>query len=230
MLSEGKKVCLIYREDFTRHVRDKQISAPRLAFKASWNRFKPVIWDRGTNFGGLNDNELLNKFGFNCGRYYDFDLGTLTEDCDKIILDDFPVKPRNIMSGIDKSSRDRFDASKECFALPELMYDRTLRDFSYMFELCVGKGKLLVVGLNMTGLDRREPSTVAMSKFIINYISSEDFAPTANISLKELEEYMKKCAEAPVKERMMTQFWQLDDAPVESKAFWKESREYLSEK
>lgn len=38
---------------------------------------------------------------------------------------------------------------------------------------------------------------------------------------------MEKCASSPVKERMMTQFWELDDAPVESPSFWKESREYL---
>lgn len=29
---------------------------------------------------------------------------------------------------------------------------------------------------------------------------------------------------------MMTQFWALDDAPVESKEFWRDSREYLIEK
>ena len=61
-------------------------------------------------------------------------------------------------------------------------------------------------------------------------MSGEDFAPTNGISLKELKEYMKKCALTPVKERMMTQFWELDDAPVESPSFWKESREYLIEK
>ena len=39
----------------------------------------------------------------------------------------------------------------------------------------------------------------------------------------------KPVAKKPVKERMMTQFWQLDDAPVESKQYWINSRAYLTE-
>ena len=108
------------------------------------------------------------------------------------------------------------------------MPDRTLRDFGYLFSLKVGSGKLFVCGFNLTGLDRNEPSSAGMAKFILNYIKSEDFAPENGISLGELKEYMKKCALSPVKERMMTQFWELDDSPVESSSFWKESREYLT--
>ena len=66
-----------------------------------------------------------------------------------------------------------------------------------------------------------------MAKFIKEYIRSEDFAPKNKLTLTELKRYMEKCASSPVKERMMTQFWELDDAPVESPSFWKESREYL---
>ena len=107
------------------------------------------------------------------------------------------------------------------------MPDRTLRDFGYLFSLKVGGGRLLVCGLNLTGLDSNEPSSTGMAKFILNYIKSDDFAPEDGISLGKLKEYMKNCASTPVKERMMTQFWELDDAPVESPSFWKESREYL---
>lgn len=200
---------------------------PAYAFRASWNRFKPVIWDRGTNFGGLNDKNTLNKYGFACGDYYDFNYCEISEDCDKIILDDFPVKVGNLVSGIDKNSRDRFDAYKAAYNLPELMPDRTLRDFSYLFELKVGDGKLLVCGLNLTGLDDNEPSATAMARFIGNYIKSDDFNPENEISLEELKSYMAKCAEEPVRERTMTQFWELDDAPVESPEFWRNAKEYL---
>ena len=68
-----------------------------------------------------------------------------------------------------------------------------------------------------------------MANFIKNYISSDDFEPKGEITLEELKAYMKKCAEKPVKERMMTQYWELDDAPVESKKYWEESRKYLTE-
>lgn len=228
-LEKGKKVCLVYRSDFTRHVVHKDMKNPEYAFKASWNRFKPVIWDRGTNYGGLLNREILNKYGFATDGYYDFNLSVLSEDCDKINLDDFPAKANSLISGIDKSCRDRFDAYKDCFNLPDLIYERTLRNFSYAFEVAVGKGKLLVCGLNFTGLDENEPSTVCMAYFVIEYMKSVDFNPKAEISVDELKAYMKKCAEKPVRESIMTQFWETDDAPVESKTFWKESKEYLAE-
>lgn len=228
-LEKGKKVCLVYRSDFTRHVIHKDMKNPEYAFKASWNRFKPVIWDRGTNYGGLLNREILNKYGFSTDGYYDYNLSVLSEDCDKINLDDFSVKIKNVISGIDKSCRDRFDAYKDCFNLPDLIYDRTLRNFSYMFEAAAGKGKLLVCGLNFTGLDENEPSTVCMANFVIDYMKSDDFNPNAGISIDELKAYMKKSAEKPVRESIMTQFWEMDDAPVESKLFWKESKEYLAE-
>lgn len=226
-LEDGKKVCLVYRQDWTRHVAKKDMPNPEYAFKASWNRFKPVIWDRGTNYGGICNEEILNRYGFAAGRYYDFNFGTLSEDCDKINLDDFPCRTENLISGTDKSCRDRFDAYRECFNLPELMYDRTLRDFSYLFSLKVGNGKLLVCGLNMTGLDREEPSTQCMADFLLRYMKSADFDPKCGTDAATLRAYMQENAKTPVKERMMTQFWELDDAPVESSEFWKESKAYL---
>ena len=230
LLQQEKKVCLVYRQDWTRHLLDKNMPVPKYAFKATWNRFKPVIWDRGTNYGGLCNQDILNKYGFATGRLYDYNYSVLTEDCDKIILDDFPVNVEPILLGIDKNVRDRFDAYAVSFNLPELQYDRTLRKFGYLFELKVGKGSLLVCGLNMTGLDTLEASTVAMANWILQYMNSSDFNPAVELSIDEFKDYMVKCAEKPVKERMMTQFWQLNDTPVESKEYWTESRKYLLEK
>ena len=222
-------MCLVYRSDWTRHVAHKDMQPPRYAFEATWNRFKPVIWDRGTNYGGLCEDALLQKYGFAGGRYYDFNYSVLTEDCDKIVLDRFPVPVRSLITGIDKNVRDRFDAGKDYFNEKELMYDRTLRRFSYLFEVGAGRGSLLVCGLNLTGLDENEPSSSAAADFLLRYLFSEDFHPKTTISLEALEKYLSDCAKRPVKERMMTQFWQLDDAPVESKQYWKESQQYLLE-
>ena len=82
-------------------------------------------------------------------------------------------------------------------------------------------------GLNLTGLDENEPSSAAMSEFIKKYINSEDFNPENEISPEELKSYMANCAKEPVRERTMTQFWELDDAPVESPEFWRAAKEYL---
>lgn len=224
-LEKGNNVCLIYRQKWTRHLKNQDMQNPDLCFKATWNRFKPVIWDRGTNFGGLCKKDLLNKFGFNTGEFYDFNFSIISEDCDKIILDDFPIEVSSIISGTDKCNRDRFDT--RIFNLHELEYDRTLRNFSYLFELKVGKGNLLVCGLNLTKMDEHEPSSMNTANFIINYISSKDFNPINEIAVNQLKEYMKNCAKSPVKERMMTQFWQLDEEPVETEEYWKNSEKYL---
>ena len=66
-----------------------------------------------------------------------------------------------------------------------------------------------------------------MSKFVKKYINSEDFNPENEISPEELKSYMANCAKEPVRERTMTQFWELDDAPVESPEFWRAAKEYL---
>ena len=229
-LKSGKKTVLIYRNDWTRHLINKDMSNPKYAFKASWNRFKPVIWDRGTNFGGYVNDLFLNRYGFATSKYYDFNYSVISEDSDKIILDDFPIKVDSLIIGIDKCNRDRFDAYRGHYNLPELMPDRTLRNFSYMFELKVDNIPLLVCGLNLTHLDEKEPSSESIAHFILNYINSKDFDPKSNISLMDLEKYMSNCALKPVKERTMTEFWQLDNAPVESKEFWQDAIEYIGEK
>lgn len=114
---------------------------------------------------------------------------------------------------------------------PRLIFSPTI--FIIIFVKCkraaAGKGKLLVGGLNFTGLDENEPSALGMANFVPDYMKSCDFNPQAEISVDELKTYMKKCAEKPVRESIMTQFWEMDDAPGESKKFWKESKEYLAE-
>ena len=228
-LEAGKNVMLIYRTDWTRHLLHKTMPVPKYSFRHTWDRYKGVIWDRGTINGGKDDKELLNKFGFVTDGQINFQYYSLIEDSDKINLDDFPVSVHSIVSGFDKASRDRFDATK--FRLPELMYDRTMRHFSYAFELCVGKGKLLVTGFNFTGVEKGDVASVWMMKALLGYFTSSEFAPQNTISVNELKKYLSDVAAGgPQKEGMMTQYWQLDDAPVESMEYWEESERYLREK
>lgn len=227
-LEDGKSVMLIYRTAWTRHLLDKTMKAPKYSFRHTWERFKGVIWDRGTINGGIDDNALLGKYGFASDGEIDFQYYTLVDDCDKINLDDFPVKVNNIIRGIDKSSRDRFDPKK--FNLPELMYDRTMRNFSYAFEVKVGKGKLLVTGLNFTLAENKDPAVLAMFNALASYFTSADFDPTSEISVNDFRSYLASvAASGPQKERMMTQYWQYDSEPVESMDYWTESERYLRE-
>ena len=227
-LEEGKDVLLLYRTDWTRHLLHKGMKAPKYSFRHTWDRFKGVIWDRGTINGGYDEKELLNKYGFCTDGQLNFQYYSLVDDCDKINLDDFPVKVKSLVSGIDKSSRDRFDPSH--FGERELMYDRTMRNFSYAFELRVGKGRLFVTGLNFTGIEKNNIAARAMFQTLVSYCQSEDFKPQAEMSVQELKNYLGAIAsEGPQKERMMTQYWQLDEDPVESMEYWIESERYLKE-
>ena len=227
-LEMGEDVMLIYRTDWCRHLLHKDMKAPEYSFRHVWERYKGVIWDRGTINGGPDKAELLKKHGFTTDGEINYQYYHLIEDSDKINLDDFPVKVESLVSGLDKSARDRFDATK--FRLPELMYDRTMRNFSYAFSLKVGKGKLLVTGFNFTNAEKGEPATLAMLKTLVSYANSDDFTAGAEISASDLKAYLKKVAkEGPQKEGMMTQYWQLDEEPVESMEYWDESERYLRE-
>lgn len=227
-LDNGADVLFIYRTDWTRHLLHKGMKAPQYSFRHTWERFKGVIWDRGTINGGIDDQDILNRYGFATDGQVNFQYYPLIEDSDKINLDDFPIAVHSLVSGLDKSSRDRFDPKK--FGLSELMYDRTMRRFSYAFTLRAGKGRLLVTGFNFTGVDEREPASCAMLKALVAYCNSSDFAPQTTISTDELKAYLAGVAqEGPQKERMMTQYWQLDNEPVESMEYWTESERYLRE-
>ena len=69
-----------------------------------------------------------------------------------------------------------------------------------------------------------------MLKALVSYANSEDFAPKAEISTADFKAYLEAVAkEGPQKEGMMTQYWQLDNEPVESMEYWDESERYLRE-
>jgi len=195
---------------------------------ATWDRFKAVIWDRGTNCGAfIREHPLMRDFPHDGCMNLQFHA--LVNDCDKIVLDDFPCEVEPIMQGVDKAVRDRFDVYT--YKLPEFQPKWTLRKFAYLFELGVGKGRLFVTGFNFTGLNHNVPETCAMFETIIRYVTSGAFQPAAEISPRELEQYLIEKGKAPrIKERRMTQFWQLDDQPLELRKYWRESLEYLGEK
>ena len=227
-LDNGENILLIYRNNWTRHLLNKKQEAPKYAFRALWDRYKGVIWDRGTQNGGYDEKELLNKYGFSTDGQINYQYYNLIDDSDKINLDDFPIKVKSLISGIDKSSRDRFDVGK--FKLSELMYDRTMRRFSYAFEMKLGKGKLLVTGLNFKSVNDADPASRAMLKALVNYCNSDEFMPEAELPISDIKTYLSKVAQSgPNKEGMMTQYWQLDAEPVESMEYWEESERYLRE-
>lgn len=225
-LRNGGDVLMLYRAAATR---DRKTPAPKEEYylPATWDRFKAVIWDRGTNCGAfMRESGVWDAFPHD--GLMDLQFQGLVDDCDKIILDDFPCEVAPIMEGVDKAVRDRFDVYN--FKLSELQPAYTMRKFGYIFELKVGKGRVFVTGLNFTGLNRDVPETCALFESILRYVTSDAFDPKAEISVESLEEYLLRKGKGPiVKERRMTQYWQLDAEPLESKKYWQDSLEYLDE-
>jgi hypothetical protein len=226
-LENGGDVLMMYRVPETRDRKFYPDKAPREKYylPASWDRFKGVIWDRGTNCGAfMRPSKALESFPHE--GLMDFQFAGLVNDADKICLDDFPVKVQPIMQGVDKATRDRFDVFT--FELSEFQPEWTMRKFAYLFELKVGKGRLLVSGFNFTGLNSHQPEACAMFESLLGYVKSDAFKPETEISAKELEEYLLAKGKAPrIKERKMTQYWQLNAEPLESDRYWKESEEYI---
>ena len=223
-LRGGKDVLMLYRVDDNRQRRPNK---EKYYLPSTWDRFKGIIWDRGHNCGGFfRDHPVLKDFPYD--EFIDWHMYNLVEDCDKINLDDFPVKVEPIIEGIDKASRDRFDVGR--FDIPEFQYEYTMRKFGYLFEIKVGTGRLVVCGLNFKGLEKDVPECCWMFENILNYTQSDKFKPAVSIEVEALKKYLEdKGSSRRTKERMMTQYWQLDDAPLESKQYWAESEDWLRE-
>jgi len=230
-LGRGGNVLMLYRVEETRdrkyYKRGERPARETYYLPASWDRLKGVIWDRGTNCGAVvRDNKAFD--GFPNDGFLDLQFHALIDDSDKICLDDFPADVTPLMQGVDKAARDRFDVHN--FKLSELQPAYTMRKFAYAFEVRVGKGRLFVTGFNFTGLERGAPETCAMFESILGYVTSHRFKPAAAMTPEALEEYLLAKGRAPrIKEREMSQYWQLNDAPLESERFWKEAQEYLRE-
>ena len=224
-LENGGDVLMLYRVDENR---DRKYSADKEAYylPSVWDRLKGVIWDRGHNCGAYI-NPHKSFAGFPHDGFVNLQFHGLIDDSDKINLDDFPVKFEPVMRGVDRPVRDRFDVYT--YQLSEFQPEWTMRKFAYAFELKVGKGRLYVSGFNFTGLNSAVPETCWMFETLVSYVTSAAFAPVTEIAPATLESYLKKKGNEPrLKERKMTQYWQLNEGPLESARYWKESEEYIA--
>jgi hypothetical protein len=224
-LENGGDVLMLYRVPETR-ARKLKCEREKYSLPAVWDRLKAVIWDRGNNCGAfIEKHPAFDAFPHD--GFMDLQFYGLVNDCDKINLDDFPVAATPIMRGIDRAVRDRFDI--HTYKLSEFQPEWTMRNFAYAFELKAGKGRLFISAFNFTGLNSNTPETCAMFESLVKYAVSDKFNPEAQISVNALKDYLKlKASQPEIKERKMTQYWQLDDEPLESARYWKESEEYIA--
>ena len=208
-LEDGKNVILSYHRDNPGN---------RYYWPGALERFKPCIWDRGSNLGGVIDSEYLRK-ELASGRYFDLNMQALLEGKYKICLDDFPVKTEEFIFGIDKPVRDRMKGL--IHGVKDFIPEDTLRNFSHLFSVKVGKGTLIVCTI-VSGGQFSSPASDTFLAALLN--GATEFATEKAIEPAVLKQYLAdETAKGERREDVMNHFWEIDNKPVEDTLFWEQT-------
>ncbi len=208
-LDAGKTVVLFYQYDAERNT---------WQMPGALERFKPCIWDRGSNLGGIISSEKLQKV-LASGRYFDMNLQPLLEAGTKVNLDTCPFAVTELFSGIDKPVRDRMKGLSQ--GIKHFIDEDTLRKFSHLFSVQVGTGTLIVCTLNVSN---------PQSPVVANLLSAladtpELFKPDCKIEASQLRQWLETTMQSGLRrEDVMNHFWELDDRIVEDSLFWEQVR------
>ena len=148
----------------------------------------------------------------------------LLENNCKVNLDKFTFPVREIICGVDKPVRDRMRGL--IYGEKDFIAEDTLRNFSHLFSVGVGKGVLTVCTLFAADF-ADEPATANLLAALLN--NPEEFTATEHISAVELREFLQNITAAGNKgEDVMNFFWEIDNKPVEDTLFWEEAQVDLS--
>ncbi|MBR7108329.1 MAG: hypothetical protein IKC89_07950 [Lentisphaeria bacterium] len=179
-------------------------------------RFKPCIWDRGSNLGGFVNSPVLEK-ALACDRYFEANMQPLLEGAYKVNLDHFPVPVEEHICGIDKPVRDRMKGL--IHNIKDFIPDDTLRNFSHCFSLKItGGGTLTVCTL---GGVKWNSAPVTENFFAALLNTPEAFETDKAIPLADFKAYLETVTAAgECKEDVMNHFWEIDNKPVEDTLFW----------
>ena len=208
-LAVGKTVYLMYHRDNP----GNQYYIP-----GALERFKPCIWDRGSNLGGIIYSAAVQK-ALASNRYFDLNWYSLLEGGYKVCLDDFPVPVEELVCGVDKPVRDRMKGLVN--GIKDFIDQDTFRNFSHLFSVNVGKGTLVVCTFAMTRLE--DP---AAAGFLAELFNNRNLVRTEkSIDPDQLKQYLsEETARGIRKEDTMNHFWEIDNKLVEDTLFWEEAK------
>lgn len=207
-LDAGNNVLLLYRYGEIRN---------KWQLPGAMERFKPCIWDRGSNLGGFIRSESLCKM-LAVERYFDLNMQKLLEAGSKINLDHFPCAVNEIICGIDKPVRDRMQGLVT--GDKRFTDDVILRRFSHLFSLRVGNGSLIVCTLNVD--DPADPVVQNLLAALVD--RTELFIDNSCMNAEAFRGWLEKINASAFKtEDIMNHFWELDNKPVEDTLFWEEA-------
>jgi len=213
-LDAGRTVILNYHRDQPGN---------RTALPAILDRFKPCIWDRGSHLGGVIEADWL-RLALGGGRFFDKHCYDLIEGACKINLDLAPFPVDEVVWGVDKPVRDRMKGL--IHGIKDFLPADTLRNFSYLFSLRVGRGTLWVCTFRFAAA-ATDPATAACLTAILDHAPRQ--TPAHAVSLGDLQAWCRKTAEnGPLVEDVMNRFWEQDNRPVEDTLFWEEAKVDLS--
>lgn len=214
MLGMGKTVLLNYHRDNPGHT---------YYLPGTLDRFKPCIWDRGSNLGGFCGADWVQK-ALGTERYFDKNFYHLIEEGYKVNLDKFPFRVNEIVSGIDKPVRDRMKGL--IHKIKDFIPDDTLRNFCYLFSMRVGRGLLIVNTFNLTHSDK--PAVQSYLSALINNCHTLHRGKITVAPDEFIREIKKITGRGHEKEDVMNHFWEIDNKPVEDTLFWEAAKVDLS--
>lgn len=167
-LEGGARVLLTLQEPAAFSIR-------REVFQSVLARFRPQIWEWGHNLGAaITDHPAMA--GFPHDGFSDLQFFNVIDKGRKIILDrcPFPIDP--IVHAVD---------------LPMMTYSREIysRIGTYLFELQVGRGRLLVSGFNFSSQAKRHVEVRTLLASLLRYAQSQEFEPTCGVTAEELRAY-----------------------------------------
>ncbi len=214
-LSEGKTVVLFYEYMAERN---------KWQMQSTLERFKPCIWDRGSNLGGVIAHEGLRK-ALGSEKYFDLNMQPLLEGGYKVNLDHFPCKVKEHVIGVDKPVRDRMKGLIE--GIKTFQEDDTLRRFSHLFSFKVGNGNLIVCTFALDKLS--DPVVSNFLSYLID--NATNFESELFIEENEFRKWLDETNATGFRpEDVMNYFWQIDNKPVEDTLFWEEAHVDLSKR
>ena len=211
-LEAGKTAVLLYEHGAQRNT---------WQFQGALERFKPCIWDRGSNLGGFIENEAVA--GTVGGDLFDLNLQPLLEAGWKVNLDEFPVRATEHVRGCDKPVRDRMKGLIN--GVKDFIDQDTLRRFSHLFSVKIGDGQLIVCTFNLS-----KPETPVVANFLQLLVdNTQVLAAESGMSVEAFRAWLEKInAEGIRKEDVMNHFWEIDNKPVEDTLFWEEAQVNLA--
>lgn len=191
-------------------------------FQGALERFKPCIWDRGSNLGGFIPNAAVA--GAVGGDLFDLNMQPLLEAGWKVNLDEFPVRATEHIRGCDKPVRDRMKGLIN--GVKDFIDQDTLRRFSHLFSVKIGDGQLIVCTFNLSNPEN--PVTANFLKLLVD--NTGVLTAESGMSVEAFRTWLEKInAEGIRKEDVMNHFWEIDNKPVEDTLFWEEAQVNLAQ-